>query len=86
MTRHKRQLQQLTIDGAPEVVAELDLSPKWGGKRPGAGRRKGVTQTVTISIRLTLAERKMLQSRAEHSGQTLSQYVVQLIRDCELSF
>lgn len=81
--RHRRELQQLTIDGAPEVVATLDLSPTWGGTRAGAGRPKGPTQSVTISIRVPAAMRDLLQDRAHGLHMTLSEYLVQMIRDCE---
>lgn len=84
--KHKRVLQQLTIDGQAEEVASIDLSPNWGGKRPGAGRKKSLPDTVTISLRLTMGEKKLLQSRAEAGGETLSSYLVRLIRDCELAF
>lgn len=82
--RHRRELQQLTIEGEAKVVATVDLSPTWGGKRQGAGRKKLYPDTVTISVRLCPWEKKLLEHRAKQNGQTLSSYIVQLIRDCEL--
>ena len=81
--RHRRELQQLTIDGNAEVVASVDLSPTWGGARPGAGRPKNQEQTVTISIRVPIGLRDILLDRAHGMRQNLSEYLVQMIRDCE---
>lgn len=81
--RHRTELQQLTIDGAHEVVAVRDLSPTWGGSRPGAGRKKSRPDSVTISIRINAWEKKILQYRAKENGMTLSSYLVKLIRALE---
>lgn len=81
--RHRRELQQLTIEGGHEVVASIDLSPTWGGARPGAGRPKNQEQTVTISIRVPIGLRDLLLDRAHGMRQSLSEYLVQMIRDCE---
>lgn len=81
--RHRTELQQLTIDGSHEVVAVHDLSPTWGGSRPGAGRPRGSEPTVTISIRVPIDLRDLLLDRAHGMRQSLSEYLVQMIRDCE---
>lgn len=81
--RHKRVLQQLTIDGQAEEVASVDLSPTWGGKRPGSGRPRNQEQTATISIRVPIGLRDILLDRAHGMRQSLSEYLVQMIRDCE---
>lgn len=82
--RHRRELQQLTIEGGHEVVASLDLSPSWGGARQGAGRPKGSEPTRTISIRVKESLYNYLASRAARSHQTVGQYLVALIEECEL--
>lgn len=82
--RHRRELQQLTIEGGHEVVASLDLSPTWGGARPGAGRPKGSEPTRTISIRVKESLYNYLASRAARSHQTVGRYLVALIEECEL--
>lgn len=81
--RHRIELQQLTIYGPPEVVATLDLSPTWGGARKGAGRPKGVSNSDTISIRVPTELKSLLVARAAEYHMTLSEYLVQMIRDCE---
>lgn len=81
--RHRRELQQLTIDGKAEVVATVDLSPTWGGARQGAGRPRNQEQTVTISVRVPVGLRDILLDRAHGMRQSLSEYLVQMIRDCE---
>lgn len=82
--RHRTELQQLTIEGPAEVVAVRDLSPTWGGARPGAGRKKGDARTVTISFRVPAQIKRILELRAEESGHSLSEYLVQLIQDVEI--
>lgn len=82
--RHRTELQQLTIDGAHEVVAVHDLSPTWGGSRPGAGRPRGSEPTRTISIRVRESLYDYLASRAARSHQTIGAYLVALIEECEL--
>lgn len=82
--RHRRELQQLTIEGGYEVAASLDLSPSWGGARPGAGRPKGSEPTRTISIRVKESLYNYLASRAANSHQSIGQYLVALIEECEL--
>lgn len=84
MKKH-RELRQLTIDGGHEVVASVDLSPTWGGKRKGAGRPKKIDRTVTISIRLSPVMRSLLQERASCMEMSLSEYLVQVIRDSEFT-
>lgn len=82
--KKRRELRQLTIEGGHEVVASVDLSPTWGGKRKGAGRPKTAADSVTISVRVPSELRSLLQARASCMHMSLSEYLVQMIRDCEL--
>lgn len=79
MSRHRRELQQLTIDGGYEVVATLDLSPTWGGARPGAGRKKGDAKTVSISVRVPELVHLQLCTGARRSGVTVADFVRMLL-------
>lgn len=81
--RRKRQLLQLQIDAPPVVMAERDLQPEWGGARRGAGRKKGTMVTTTVSVRMSTSLKAILEKRAKDCGQTVSGYLVQLIRDVE---
>lgn len=80
MARHRRELQQLNLDGSAEVVKRLDLSPSWGGKRPGAGRPKKYNPTATISVRVSAGVAAMVQRRAAECGQSVSAWLIDLIR------
>lgn len=77
--RHRRELQQLTFDGAPEVVATLDLSPTWGGARPGAGRKKGDNKTLTVSVRVPVEVYLRLRVGAKRSGVSAADFVRMLL-------
>lgn len=86
MSRHRRELQQLTIDGQPEVVATVDLSPRWGGKRAGAGRPRTAVRTTTMSLRLPVAIYNALCKVATAKGKSPTAYardkvVQELTRD-----
>lgn len=83
--RKRRELRQLTMDGGYEVEAVRELQTTWGGKRPGAGRPKTAADSVTISVRVPTELRSLLQARAMAAHQTLSDYLLQMIRECELS-
>lgn len=82
--RKRRELRQLTMDGGYEVEAVRELQTTWGGKRPGAGRPKTSEPTRTISIRVKEVLYDYLASRAARSHQTIGQYLVALIEECEL--
>lgn len=73
--RHRRELKQLTIEGGAEVVASVDLSPSWGGARPGAGRPKTSADTTTISLRLPSSACRILDQIAEARGQSRTEYL-----------
>lgn len=77
--RHRRELQQLTLDGGHEVVATLDLSPSWGGARKGAGRKKGDIKTVTISVRVPEVVHWQLRVGARGSGVSVADFVRMLL-------
>lgn len=77
--RHRRELQQLTIDGGHEVVASLDLSPTWGGARKGAGRPKRDWQTRTISVRVPLVLYNAIIKVAEVRDETITQYLTEML-------
>lgn len=82
--RKRRELRQLTMDGGYEVTAVKELQTTWGGKRPGAGRPKTAADSVTISVRVPAELRDLLLDRAHGMRQTLSEYLLQMIRDCEM--
>ena len=82
--RHRTELQQLTIDGSHEVVAVRDLSPTWGGARPGAGRPRGDRRTRTISVRVSESLYNVMQSHAMACNQTIGAYLTALLEECEL--
>lgn len=73
--RHKRVLQQLTIDGQAEEVASIDLSPTWGGKRPGSGRPKGDITTASVSTRLPVATVWRIKKIAREAGMTPGEWM-----------
>lgn len=77
-------MSQLTLDGSAEEVASLDLSPTWGGARPGAGRPRTAPETATIAIRVPTKVKQLITARASSQGMTVSAYLAQLIYDCEL--
>ena len=47
----------------------------WGGKREGAGRKKGEVVYKTISISLPEDEMKILQQAAENQQMTVSRFI-----------
>lgn len=73
--RHRTELQQLTIDGGHEVVAVRDLSPTWGGSRPGAGRPRGDKVTITVSVRLPEDIHGHLRLAAIKTGMGMAEFV-----------
>lgn len=79
MSRHRTELQQLTINGPAEVVAVRDLSPTWGGARPGAGRKKGKIKTVTVSVRIPEVVHWHLRIGARRSGMSVADFVRMLL-------
>lgn len=81
MTRHKRQLQQLTIDGSVEVVAEVDLSPSWGGKRRGAGRPRTAEPSRVLALRLPASLYAELERSADRYGISPAAYLRELLTE-----
>lgn len=79
--RHRRELQQLTIDGPAEVVATLDLSPTWGGARPGAGRPRGSSKTRVISVRVSDELYLKVSERAQKSKKTVNQLLAAVLEE-----
>lgn len=79
--RRRRELRQLDMFGGSEVVASLDLQPGWGGARPGAGRKKSGRDTVVISVRIDRYLADLARHDAELQGQSLSEWLAQLISD-----
>lgn len=77
--RHRRELQQLTIGGGYEVVATMELSPTWGGKRTGAGRPRQGVKTKAVSVRLPLSVVNALSRVAMSRGQSNSEYIKDMI-------
>ena len=77
--KKKIQIQQLTIDGAPEVVAEVDLSPRWGGKRRGAGRKPGPVTYRAITIRLPLPHYELVRGLAGMDGKPPSRWLADFL-------
>ena len=48
----------------------------WGGKRKGAGRRKGISVVYkTFSVSLPEDEYKVLKDAAERQGMTVSRFI-----------
>ena len=47
----------------------------WGGKRKGAGRKKGNTVYKTISVSLPEDELEILQETAERQNMTVSRFI-----------
>lgn len=79
--RHRRELQQLTIEGSAEVVASVDLSPTWGGARKGAGRKKGDIKTVAVSVRVPEVVHWQLRIGARKLGVSVSGFVRLLLHE-----
>lgn len=79
MRRH-RELQQLTIDGQPIVVATKDLQGSWGGKRKGAGRPSTGRSTKTISVRIPDTMVPLIKARSFSLGQSVSDWLIDLIK------
>lgn len=81
MSRKKRELRQLTIEGGYVVEASKDLQDTWGGRRKGAGRPKTAPDTATISIRIQASLAALIRAKAAASGQSVSKYLEELISD-----
>ena len=79
--RHRRELQQLTIEGGHEVVATLDLSPTWGGARAGAGRPRGSSKTRVISVRVSDELYQKVSERAQKSQKTVNQLLAAILEE-----
>lgn len=80
MSRKRRELRQLTIDGGYVVEAVKDLQDTWGGRRKGAGRPKSRPDTVTISVRVPDTMAGLIRARAASCGQSVSAWLVDLIK------
>lgn len=80
MSRKRRELRQLTIDGGYIVEASKDLQDTWGGARKGAGRPKVAAETKTISVRVPVAMASLITARAASCGQSVSTWLVNLIK------
>lgn len=80
MSRKRRELRQLTIDGGYVVDAAVDLQSSWGGRRTGAGRPKVAAETKTISVRVPLSLASLINARAASCGQSVSSWLVELIK------
>lgn len=80
MSRKRRELRQLLIDGSYEVDAAVDLQGTWGGARKGAGRPKTAPDTKTISVRLPMSMVPLITARAASCGQSVSSWLVELIK------
>lgn len=80
MSRKRRELRQLTIDGGYVVDAAIDLQGSWGGRRKGAGRPKTAENTKTISVRVPVAMASLIDARAASCGQSVSSWLVDLIK------
>lgn len=80
MSRRRRELRQLTIDGGYIVEASRDLQNTWGGRRNRAGRPKSRPDTVTISVRVPDTMAGLIRARAASCGQSVSAWLVDLIK------
>lgn len=80
MSRKRRELRQLTIDGGYVVDAAVDLQSSWGGRRTGAGRPKAAAETKTISVRVPMSMAALINARAASCGQSVSSWLVELIK------
>lgn len=80
MSRKRRELRQLTIDGGYVVDAAIDLQGSWGGARKGAGRPKVAAETKTISVRVPVTMASLIAARAASCGQSVSTWLVDLIK------
>lgn len=81
MSRRRRELRQLTIDGGYVVDAAVDLQSTWGGRRKGAGRPKSRPDSKTVSVRLPMYLYKYLDKGAEALDLTVSELLRGLVED-----
>lgn len=81
MSRKRRELQQLTIDGGHEVVAVLDKQPDWGGRRRGAGRPKTSDKVYAVTCRITAIDMAILDKMAGEQSRPRSAIAAELLRN-----
>ena len=67
---------EISIDKNKFRLYNLFMNERnWGGKRKGAGRKKGNTVYKTISISLPECELEILQEAAERQNMTVSRFI-----------
>lgn len=81
MSRKRRELRQLTIDGGYIVEASKDLQSTWGGARQGAGRPRSRPDSKTVSVRLPMYLYEYLDKGAEALDLTVSELLRGLVED-----
>jgi len=63
-------------------MSETNWLPSYGGKRPGAGRRaSGITSGVRVTVRLSMASRRLLTGWRVRHGGTISAAINQAIEN-----
>lgn len=81
MSRKRRELRQLTIDGGYVVEAVKDLQDTWGGRRKGAGRPKVAAPTYNMSVRVSADLNWRIRVRAKMSGVSVSDYMRSVLEE-----
>lgn len=81
MSRKRRELRQLLIDGSYQVDAAIDLQESWGGARKGAGRPKSRPDSKTVSVRLPMYLYEYLDKGAKALDLTVSELLRGLVED-----
>lgn len=81
MSRKRRELQQLTIDGRVETVASLDMQPDWGGRRRGAGRPRTSDKVYTVTCRITAIDMALLDKLSGEQRRPRSAIAAEILRN-----
>ena len=59
---------------------QLELLPRRGGRRPGAGRPRSGVRNVPVATRLTVEEYSELLRRCEVTGELVTEFVGRVLR------
>lgn len=59
---------------------QLELLPRRGGRRPGAGRPRTGVSNVPVATRLSMAEYEMVLAKCEATGEMVSEWVGRAVR------
>lgn len=69
------------MDGTYEIVATVDLSPSWGGRRAGAGRKSSGPPSRVVAVRLPHDVYQTLERAAIRYGVSPAAYLRELIEE-----